>query len=182
MSQITNFPNTIQQYPAKGVQGDKATLNPFVYTDRNYIAGDDGVTVGHFVWDDPTNPVNNPDDYHGSGIFKALSTGTAGVQPVGIVERNLSYILWDLTVGASLVVPKGSALNTVKYGDMYVVATTAATKGQKLFAVIADGTIQTGAAGGTVSGAVETPWVVVDGGPADSLITVSSWFTPPTAP
>lgn len=168
---IANFQTEVQKYPAKGVPGDKAGLNPTVYTDRNYISGDAAVTVGNFVWDDPGNPV--PPDYYGSGVMKALSTGTG--LPLGLVQRNLSYFNYDLMDGGTLVLPEGSNLNTVIRGDLYAVAATAATKGQKVFAVLADGSLKTDAAGATVSGAVETPWVVTEGGAAGELITISNW-------
>lgn len=168
-----NFQNQVAKFPGLGVPGDKASLNPIVTTDRNYIAGDAAVTIGNFVWDNPANPV--PPDYHGSGVLEALSTGTAGVLPLGIVLRNLSYVDYDIRDGGTLVVPEGSNITTVIYGDLYAVATTAATKGQKVFATLAGGAIQTGAAGATIAGAVETPWFVVEGGAAGELITISAW-------
>lgn len=172
---LATFQTTVQKYPAIGVPGDKATLNPFVYTDRNYIAGDDAVTVGNFVWDDPENPVEPDPGYHGSGVWAALSSSATEVVPLGIVQRNLSYVNYNLIDGGTLVVPKGGNLNTVKNGDMYVVASTASTKGQKVFATLADGSIQTGAAGASIAGAIETEWVVVEGNAAGELITVSNW-------
>lgn len=170
---IANFQGQVQKVPAKGVPGDKASLNPTVYTDRNYITGDDAVTVGNFVWGDPANPA--PADYHGSGVLKALSKGTDGVLPLGVVERNLSYVNYNLLDGGTLVLPEHAPLNTVKRGDLYAVASTAATKGQKVFATLADGSIQTAAAGATVTGAIETPWEVTEGGAAGELITISNW-------
>lgn len=169
----TSFPNAIQKDPAKGVQGDKATLNPCVYTDRNYLAGDEAVTVGNFVWVDPDNLA--PEDYHGSGALLAVSEGSAGVLPVGLVERNLSYVNPDLFSTATLVVPKFAALNTIVRGDVYVVSATAAIGGQKVFAVLADGSIKTDATGATVAGAVETNWSVTEGGAAGAIITISNW-------
>lgn len=170
---LGNFQNAVQAVPALGVPGDKASLNPHVYTDRNYIAGDETVTVGNFVWADPANPV--APDYHGSGVWKALSTGAEGTLPLGIVQRNLSYFNYDILDGGTLIVPEGSNLNTVIRGDLYVYATTAATRGQKVFATLANGTLQTGTAGGSISGAIETPWKVEEGGAAGTLITISSW-------
>lgn len=171
------FPSTVQKYPAKGKPGEKASLNPVVYTDRNYIAGDDSVTVGNFVWADPDNP--EPVDYqpsgHGSGILAALSTGAAGASPVGIVENTLTFVNDDLRSVGTMIVPKGSNLSTIRRGDLYVAASTAASLGQKVFAVLADGTIKTGAAGATVAGAIETAWEVTEGGAAGDLITISNW-------
>ena len=166
----THFQAQVQKTLAKGVPGDKATLNAHVYTDQNYIAGA-GVTVGNFVWADPANPL--PANYNGSGVLKALATGTG--QPMGIVERILSYVNTNMTDGGTLAVAERSALNIVKRGDLYAVSATAATKGQKVFAVLANGTLKTGAAGATVAGAIETSWTVTEGGAASELITISSW-------
>lgn len=169
---IANFPTAIQTYPAIGVAGDKATLNPFVYTDVNPLAGDANIQVGRFVWLDPDN---EPIPEHGSGIWMALSTGAEGVKPMGLVERNHSYFNLDVKDGGTLTVEEGARLQVVKFGDMYIHAATAATAGQKVFATLTDGSAQFGAAGATVAGAVETDFVVKRGGAADSLITVSSW-------
>ena len=169
----THFQTQVAKFPGLGVPGDKASLNPIVTTDRNYIAGDAAVKIGNFVWAYPLNPV--PPDYHGSGVLAAVSTGAADTPPLGIVLRNLSYVNYDIRDGGTLIVPEGSNITTVIHGDLYVVATTAATKGQKVFATLAGGAIQTGAAGATIAGAVETPWFVVEGGAAGELITVSSW-------
>ena len=168
-----NFQNQVVKVPGLGVPGDKASLNPIVTTDRNYIAGDAAVKVGNFVWADPLNPVSP--DYHGSGVWEALSTGGAGVLPLGVVVRNLSYVNYDILSGATLTVAKGANLTVVTRADLYAVATTAATKGQKVFATLAGGAIQTGAAGATIAGAIETPWFVVEGGVAGELITISAW-------
>ena len=79
---ISNFPTEVQKRQAKGAPGDKASLNPVVYTERNYLAGDAAVTVGNFVWPDPGNAAVDSD---APGAFKALSSG-AGL-PLGLAER-----------------------------------------------------------------------------------------------
>lgn len=60
----------------------------------------------------------------------------------------------------------------------WVKTTTAATIGQKAFAVLADGTTATGAAGATVTGAVETDFKVVafqnDGSVGDLILIVKA--------
>ena len=165
------FQTQVSKDPAIGVPGDKASLNVCIYTDRNYVAGDGKVTIGQFVWFDPSNPT----EFHGTGILNALSTGAAGAKPLGIVQRNLSAVNYDIMSGATMVVPEGSALNVVIKGDLYAQAATAATRGQKVFAVLADGSLKTGAAGATIAGAIETSFEVKDGGDAGDLITISSW-------
>ena len=166
-----SFQSEIQKCPAKGVAGDKASLNPIIYTDRNYLAGDGKVAVGNFVWNDPTNSTSG--DYHGSGIFKALSSGTG--QPLGLVERSQSYVNYNILDGGTLIVPENAALNVARRGDYYVVAATVATAGQKVFATLASGVVRTGTAGATIAGAVETNWTVTEGGAIGDIITISNW-------
>lgn len=170
---VANFPTEIRYGLAKGVAGDPATVRQSVFTDRNYVAGDAGVTVGNFVWADPDNPT--PDEYWGSGVLKALSTGTADVQPVALVRRNLSYYMYNVLDGGTLVVPENAPLNGVVRGDYYVVSSTVATRGQAVFANLAGGGIQTGPAGTPIGGTVETSWVVTEGGPIGEVIVISNW-------
>ena len=170
---IADFQKQVATHPAIGVPGDKASLNPVVYTDRNFIAGDDKVTVGNFAWSDPANSVNG--DYHGSGIFKALSGDISGYAPLGIVERNLSYVNYNILDGGTLTVPENAPLQIALKGDYYAVAGNAATKGDKVFANLTDGSIQTAPAGSSIGGHVETSWRVTEGGAAGDIITISSW-------
>lgn len=154
---LTTFQTTINPYPALGVAGDKATLNPCVYTESNPLA-DGAVTVGTFVW---------------STANGAANKGTGA--PIGIVERVQAYYNYTVTVGATMVILKGNSLTVVRKGDLYVTTLTAATVGQKVFAVLADGTIKTGASGSTVSGAIETDWYVMTAGAVGDLIVISNW-------
>lgn len=146
---------------AAGVPGDKATLNPTAYTVHNPIAEGTGVTVGNFVW--PGTDVEHQAQVGGSGA------------PLGIVERLLVYPgacgAGDTT---TLELPEGSPLSVVVKGDMYVVTQTAATVGQSVYAVTADGTIKTDSSGQTVSGAVETDWIVKTAGNVGDTIIISN--------
>ena len=161
-----SFQKEIQKKQAKGIQGDKATLNPVVYADRNYVVdADDTVTIGNFVWAVDTQPDGN--------VWRATNTGTGA--PLGLVERWLGYFNFNLLDGGTLIVPKNSALKIVRRGDMFAVSTTAATVGQKVFAKLADGTLVTGAAESTISGAVETTWSVMEGGEIGDIIVISNW-------
>lgn len=169
----TAFQKRVESVPAPGVPGDKADLSPHVYTETTFVAGDAAVTVGNFVWADPDNP--DPAFPSGPGACKALSTGPAGALPLGLVERNLSFRNSAILDGATLVAPRGAALNIVKRGALFAVSKTAATRGQKVFASLADGAVLTGEATAAISGAVETSWEVVDGGAAGACITISNW-------
>lgn len=155
----TAFQTVINRHPAPGVAGDKVDLNPTVYTSGNPLA-DGPVTVGTFVWATE------------KGAANTVATATA---PLGIVERVQCYYSYDMLAGATLTIGEGSPLSVIFKGDVYVTTLTAATRGQKVFAVLADGTIKTGDAGSTVADAMETDWYVVSSGAANSLIIISNW-------
>lgn len=154
-----SFQNAINRYPAPGVAGDKVDLNPTVYTSGNPLA-DGPVTVGTFVWATDKGATN---------------TITTATPILGIVERVQCYYSYDMLAGATLTIGEGSPLSVICKGDVYVTTLTAATRGQKVFAVLADGTIKTGTAGSTIDGAMETDWYVVSSGDANSLIIISNW-------
>ena len=130
---------------AVGVAGDLVNVTDKMYTAVNPIA-ETNVTAGRFVC-------------QGTDPMKQCKLG--GTVPMGIAQRVYQYNNDSLTVGASMTIPAGSGVSVIKKGYVYVAATAAATVGQKVFAVLADGTVKTGSAGGSVSGAVETDWTVM---------------------
>lgn len=130
---------------AVGVAGDLVNVTDKMYTAVNPIAETD-VTAGCFVC-------------QGTDALKQCKLG--GTIPMGIAQRVYQYNNESLVAGASMTIPAGSGVSVIKKGYVYVAATAAATVGQKVFAVLATGAIKTGAAGATVSGAVETDWIVL---------------------
>ena len=120
---MPNFQQQVNAYPAKGVPGDRASLNPHVYVIGNPLA-EGHVTLGRFVWD-------------GSEIGLAKNSGTG--KPLGFVERVLAYYDLDLGQPGGLATPDRAPLLVARKGDYYAVAVTAAIRGQKIFAVLADG-------------------------------------------
>lgn len=178
---VANFQTAVSKYPAKGAPGDKATLNPFVYTDRNFVAltsGTTPVTVGNFVWSNVDN--TSVDVTNTTGVYEAVAVQSAAIAnsvPLGIVQRNLSYVNYNILDGGTLAVPDKAPLNVVIYGDMYVVSTTAAAIGDKVAADPTTGAIVTGA---TPTG-TPTEWVVVEPGAAGDLIVISSWANRPAS-
>ncbi|MBQ9067876.1 MAG: hypothetical protein IJ131_02285 [Eggerthellaceae bacterium] len=145
--------NTIK---AVAVAGDVAVPEQAMYYPRNLLADENGLVCGTFAYLTATD---------------GEASNTVNGAPVGLVQRNLSYPLYDVTVGASLVVPEGQPMQIMTQGDMWVQTTTAATVGQKVFAG-ANGVIATGAAGATVSGATETDWIVASAGKIGDLIII----------
>lgn len=144
---------------AAAVPGDRASKNPFVYPPETPISGD-AVICGNFAWLDTDGKT-------------AQGTGTGA--PLGIVERVIDKYDWDIrSVGTLQIMPK-CALHIVLRGDLWVKTLTDATVGQSVFANTADGSIVTDAAGATVAGAEETPWLVKTAGLAGEMIKISNW-------
>ena len=154
----------VNLYRAAGVQGDKATPNQSIYFPKQMVAEGD-VTVGTFV-------------FYGTDASKQASNSKAGgaaADLIGFVERVINYANYDVTSEGTLVVPNKSTLTIAMCGDYWATATTAAAPRQKVFVNPTTGAISTAAAGGPVSGAVETPWTVIQGGKAGTPILISNW-------
>lgn len=106
-----------------------------------------------------------------SVAWTAQGTGTA---VMGFVVRVQMYPNYLLNSPGTLTVPSGSALSVAVRGDFYAISKTEATIGQKVFASTTDGSISTDAAGGSVSGSVETDFTVKRGGAAGELIVIGN--------
>lgn len=159
------FQGQVNILPAIGVPGQHMSTNPLVSTQKGYCAADT-VTIGGFVW---AVPVENQND--------AFVKSTGNGAPLGFAVREITNPLGD-NKSASNTVPKGFPVSVAVQGDFAVITRTAATVGQSVFAVLADGTIKTGAAGETVADAVETDYKVVNingGGAVGDIIVISNW-------
>jgi hypothetical protein len=143
------------------VPGMAATPDQSIYTPLNYLADASGVVAGTFVWLDSDGNLTNTQD-------------SDGADPVGLVERVLNYPIYNVTADGSNTVPAAYPVTCAVKGDYYVVTATAATVGQKVFAMT-DGTIKTDDSGATVTGGIETSWVVKTAGDADGIILISNW-------
>lgn len=158
------FQGQVNILPAIGVPGQHMSTNPLVSTQEGYFAADT-VTIGGFVWS--ANEENN--------VAYVKSTGEGA--PLGFAVREITNPL-GYNESASNTVPKGFPVSVAVKGDFAVVTRTAATVGQSVFAVLADGTIKTDTAGATVEGAVQTDYKVVNingGGAVDDIIVISNW-------
>lgn len=156
------FQTTVNLQQAPAVAGDFATANPrasFPGGEGQYVAGATGVTVGRFVWIEAV-----------TGLV--FNTGTG--KPDGFVHREQQALISVYLDEASNVVPKGFPVTIMRTGDYWATSTVAAaTKGQKAFAKLSDGTMQPGAAGATISGFVETDFVITQGCALNELAVIS---------
>lgn len=162
------FQGQVNILPAIGVPGQHMSTNPLVSTQKGYCAADT-VTIGGFVWAVTVDEKERKND----AFVKSTGTGA----PLGFAVREITNPL-GYNESASNTVPKGFPVSVAVKGDFAVITATTATVGQSVFAVLADGTIKTGAAGGTVEGAVETDYKVVNingGGAAGDIIVISNW-------
>lgn len=143
------FQTQVNITPAIAVAGDFASSNPrsaVVGIEGGYVAGTGGITVGTFVWiqsDDKT----------------VLNSGSG--KPDGFIHREQQALITTYLAESGNVIPAGFPVTVMRTGDYYAKATVAAAvKGNKAFAKLTDGTMQPGAAGATISGFVETDFVI----------------------
>ena len=156
---MADFQKSVNLYNARGVPGAFASINPVVSTPLGYIAGEDGVTIGGFCWEDPEN----------DGVV--LSTGTG--KPLGFVVRDIIYPIYDLG-GAKNIAPEGFNVNVHVSGDFYVQVPAAVTKGQKVFVNPTTGALSGGTAGGTVASSVETDWFFATDAEKNGIAIISN--------
>lgn len=164
------FQGQVNILPAIGVPGQHMSTNPLVSTQKGYCAADT-VTIGGFVW---AATVNKNDANDANDAF-VKSTGEGA--PLGFAVREITNPL-GYNKSASNTVPTGFPVSVAVKGDFAVITKTAATVGQSVFAVLKDGSINTGKKGATVEGAVETDYKVVNingGGAVGDIIVISNW-------
>lgn len=141
------FQKQVNEEVARGIPGQRYGGNPVSHLLPTPRAGAGGVTVGNFVWLDPSDTTGQT----------VINTGTG--KPLGIAQREKNVRL-GTDEEATMLIPAGCPVPTVLAGDLIIVSGTAATLGQKVFATLATGVPVTGAAGATVSGAVESNFSV----------------------
>lgn len=154
------FQKNVNTYPGIGIPGAYAAINPIVSTAKGYVASA-ACNIGGFVWADAAK----------EGCVKPTGTDR---RPLGFAVREITNPL-GIDVEASNTVPVGYPVSVEVKGDFFAVTTTVATVGQKVFAVLANGTIKTATAQTTVEGAVETDFEVIQAGKANDVIIISNW-------
>ncbi|MBJ9257294.1 hypothetical protein I5495_08110 [Citrobacter amalonaticus] len=157
------FQTSVKVYSGVGQEGQPASNTPIIAAAGGpgaFTAGDNGLKMCRFAWRDGTDPK------------KLNNTGTG--KPVGYVMNNANATI-DYLQSNSLTIVKGREASPIVGGDFWAKSLTVATVGQKVFAVLADGTLKTGAAGATVTGAIETDWYVASPAAIGDLLVISTW-------
>lgn len=153
------FQKTVNTYPGIGIPGAYAAINPIVSTAKGYVASA-ACNIGGFVWADTEK----------EGYVKPTGTN----RPLGFAVREITNPL-GIDVEASNTVPVGYPVSVEVKGDFFAVTTTKATVGQKVFAVLKNGTIKTADAQSIFEDAVETDFEVIQAGDVNNVIIISNW-------
>ena len=143
------FQTQVNAQQAPACAGDFASANPRAATvspEGGFVAGAAGVTVGRFAW------------IQSDGVT-VLNTGTG--KPDGFIHREQQALISTYLAESGNLIPVGFPVTLMRTGDYYALANAAAaSKGQKAFAKLADGTMQPAAAGATVPGFIETDFTI----------------------
>lgn len=156
-----SFPTRINQYPAPGVEGAFASANPytsFVAGEGALVTGQAGLTIGRFAW-----------------VVNGVATNQGTGAPAGLVPRDGQAAIVEWLAAAAMLIQSGRECTLITAGDVWARTTTAATRGQKVFASLTTGEIATGAAGASLDGFAETAFYAASEAAAKDLIMISTW-------
>lgn len=142
-----------------GVAGAEVNPGQTIFTPVNPLA-ETAVTVGNFC-------------FEGTDPYSQVKAGGSVVK--GFVMRVQQYANYAINSAGTLTVNVGDAVSCAVKGSFYAVSSTVATEGQAVFADTTTGAISTGTAGSSVSGAIETGYVVKKGGAVGEPIVISNW-------
>lgn len=142
------------------IAGDFASNNPraaYPATEGAHVAGAGGVIVARFAW------------IQADGVTVKNSPAAGTPVPDGFIHREQQALITNYLADSGNTVPAGFPVTLMESGDYFGLSATAAAKGNKVFASTTDGSITYAAAGATVAGYVETPFVVKTAALANTL-------------
>lgn len=158
---MAGFQSVINQYPAPGIEGGFASTNPhatFLAGEAALVSGPDGLTIGRFAW-----------------AVDGVATNAGTGAPSGFVHRDGQAVITTWLGSASNVIQYGREVTLMTAGDFWARTSTAAIRGQKIFASVTTGQIQTGAAGATIAGFAETAFKAGSVAEAGELVKITTW-------
>ena len=154
------FQSTVYIDQALGKAGTVSRDNPL--TKLPMVAEGSAVKAGAFCF-------AGTDAEHqvvGASASTSSATAVAGFVVFERYQPNLSGF------GSAMAVNEGEEVAVVLKGFCYCVATTAASKGQKVFVNTTTGAIATGSSAG--SGEIDTGWVVMTGASANQVCEIAN--------
>jgi hypothetical protein len=162
------FPRTINVTQAPGVEGDFASANPrhsALSVAGGFLAGPAGLTIGRFAWADPTGTLLS-------------NTGTGA--PTCFIHRAEQAVIIGWLDEFSMTIPPGLEVGEMfDGGDFFArnAGVTAASRGMKAYASLADGSISFAATGATVAGSAETGFYAATPAAATELVKITTTVT-----
>lgn len=161
-----SFQKTVNINPPLGVVGTFASIgvsHTALAGVEQFVAGTAGVVISRFAWCDTIDGT----------VQNAKPTDTTNWVNA-FIERDTNIAVIGYQGQYSMTIPVGFPVSAYDRGDFFVVSTTAATVGQKVFASDTDGTLATGAAGATVAGFTETNFTVAKSGAVGVVIKITA--------
>jgi hypothetical protein len=144
------FQTHVNIYQAPAVAGDFASDNPrssVIAPEGGFVCGAGGVNVATFGWVQSDGKT-------------VLNSAAAGA-PNGFVPRSEQALIETYLSEYGMNIPAGFPVTLMAKGDFWFQAlNNPAVVGQQVYANLANGTIQTAAAGSPPSGYVATPFYV----------------------
>lgn len=162
-----SFQKTVNINPPLGVVGTFASIgvsHTALAGVEQFVAGTAGVTIARFAWCDTV----------GGTVQNAKPADTTNWVNAFIERDTNIAVITNWQGQSSMVVPVGLPISAYDRGDFFVVATTVATVGQKVFSNDTTGTLATGAAGATVAGHTETNYTVAKSGGVGVVIKITA--------
>lgn len=145
-----SFQRQVNQYWAPGVPGSFASANRvavYVTGPGGLISGANGVTVGRFAYasyqSDGSERADNSSFLVANGLDRSKSLAFVANEQQGLNTAYLSE--------AGMTMLPWQAMEMFTRGDFWATTSTAATRNQKVFASLIDGSVATGAAGSTIA-------------------------------
>ena len=169
---VTGFQQAVFLYPAPGVWGARASMNPIATVDAgpfNLTAGTLGTSVGKFGWQSYTAST-------GLGVVNSYSP-TAPIIPDGFVANEQQVLITTWLGLNGMVIPAGYPVTLYNRGDFWAKSVYAdAAIGNKVFANLFSGDVYPAAAGAFVSAQVGSAASFNATTTAGSyVLTVNSW-------
>ncbi len=154
----STFQRKMNSFPEIGIEGGRIMTNPIVYYCKALVALDK-ILCGNFVW------------RNGEGVNKSGSG-----KPLGVALPISTYYNHDSFSSASNSIEANEYLSVCLKGDLFATSNNDAEVGEKVYANLLDGSINTAVAGSSLENFIETDFYVVSGGNSGELIVISNWL------
>ncbi len=150
---MTGFQKTVNTYSSPASEGNIASGNPmamYVAGPNAVVSGANGVSVGKFAWATPITAGDTPERADSNANLVADGAARA---PSGFVFNQQQGNFTGFLQESGLAILPWQNMELATRGDFWAKQLLAgATRDQKVFANLQDGTVTSGAAGATIAG------------------------------